>query len=161
MPTKPSLTPRKLLHLAHLWLGLILCVPLVLLGLTGTILVFEKDFQPAGHTATGTPQPIAAIIAAAAKMAPEHQKASAYNPPSEENAMASVRFPAGGREGGQRGGGQGGPGGFGAQIPRRPGKPGYLGGGAQRLHPAGSHAARQSADERQDRAQASSAGSAL
>jgi uncharacterized iron-regulated membrane protein len=109
MPTKPSPTPRRLLHLAHLWLGLILCVPLVLLGLTGTILVFDKDFRPASRATVGTSQPIAAIIAAAAKAAPDHQKPSIYSPPSDENAMASVRFSAGG---GQRGG----PGGFGAQI---------------------------------------------
>jgi uncharacterized iron-regulated membrane protein len=107
MPAKPSLSPRKALQFLHLWLGLILCIPLVLLGLTGTILVFEKSIVSTQHTAAvGSPQPIAAIVAAASKAAPEHQTASLFIAPSD-GGMATVRFSQAGRGGGP---------GFGAQI---------------------------------------------
>ena len=29
----------------HLWIGLVLCLPLVMLGLTGSILVFEDELE--------------------------------------------------------------------------------------------------------------------
>lgn len=108
-PTQTSV--RNVLRLLHLWLGLILCIPLVLLGVTGTILTFQDDFSAATHAQAGTAQPIAAIIAAAATAAPEGQRASMFIAPAE-SGLASVRFaPAGGGAG--RGGG--GPG-FGSQI---------------------------------------------
>jgi uncharacterized iron-regulated membrane protein len=107
MAAKTNLSIRKTLQFLHLWLGLILCMPLVLLGLTGTILVFEKTILPAQHrTAAGAQQPIAAVIAAAAKAAPEHQTASLFIAPAD-GGMATVRFSQTGRGGGP---------GFGAQI---------------------------------------------
>jgi uncharacterized iron-regulated membrane protein len=131
MPAKPSQTVRKALQFLHLWLGLILCVPLVLLGLTGTILVFEKDLKPAQHAvATGSHQPVAAIVAAAAKAAPEHQTASMVIVPTD-GGMAIVRFAQAGGNGGGRGTGPG----FGAQIAvdpvsldiaTSPGAPGFM-----------------------------------
>jgi uncharacterized iron-regulated membrane protein len=107
MAVKTNLSMRKTLQFLHLWLGLVLCAPLVLLGLTGTILVFEKTLAPAQHrTAVGAPQPIAAIVAAATKAAPDHQTASLFVAPAD-GRTAIVRFSQA-----ERGGGPG----FGAQI---------------------------------------------
>jgi uncharacterized iron-regulated membrane protein len=107
MAVETNLSMRKTLQFLHLWLGLILCVPLVLVGLSGTILVFEKTFAPAQHrTAAGAPQPIAAIVAAATKAAPDHQTASLFIAPTD-GGTAIVRFSQADRGGGP---------GFGAQI---------------------------------------------
>src|SRR4029077_5169090 len=67
---------RRLIGQVHLWVGLSLCVPLVVLGLTGSVLVFEDElrtvFGPAaGHeAAVGVLRPAIEIVAAARAVAP-------------------------------------------------------------------------------------------
>lgn len=85
----------------HLWLGLILCIPLVLLGISGTLLVFERSIEGAHHAQAGQAQPVAKIIAAARKAAPENMMPTLYVPPTGQGDAATVRFAAAGR--GQRG----------------------------------------------------------
>ena len=36
---------RKFLKKLHLWIGLIFCLPLILMGLTGSILIFERESE--------------------------------------------------------------------------------------------------------------------
>ena len=36
---------RRIIGQLHLWIGLALCIPLVLLGLTGSVLVFEDELR--------------------------------------------------------------------------------------------------------------------
>ena len=62
---------RWWLREAHLWIGLALCLPLVVLGVTGSLLVYGHEIDDAltGRTAPqvtpGEPQPLDAIVAAA------------------------------------------------------------------------------------------------
>jgi len=88
----PEASLRKVLRLAHLWLGLILCLPLVLIGLTGTILTFERAFEVHPTLAVGEAHGATEIVAAAAKAAPAGQVPSFFVPPAEPGAAATVRF---------------------------------------------------------------------
>jgi uncharacterized iron-regulated membrane protein len=77
-PAHPASAPsvRRILGLVHLWIGLILCPPLAIIGLTGSVLVFEHElddlFGPEPQRAsTGPARPIAEIVAAAGTAAPK------------------------------------------------------------------------------------------
>jgi uncharacterized iron-regulated membrane protein len=92
------MTWRYILGQLHLWIGLVLCIPLVLIGITGSILVFEHEiealFAPAGPRATviGEPRPIGDIVAAAEAAAPPGQVARFYRAPQAEGEPARVSF---------------------------------------------------------------------
>jgi uncharacterized iron-regulated membrane protein len=68
---------RRILAFIHLWLGLILFIPLVVLGLTGSILVFGDELNlamgtaPPSATASGPARPVSEIITAARTAAPQ------------------------------------------------------------------------------------------
>jgi len=93
------------LRLLHLWVGLILCVPLVAIGITGSVLVFEHELEalfaaPPPLRATGGPErPVGEIVAAARAVAPAGLAAAAYIAPEEPGDVASVRFVVPGRQG--------------------------------------------------------------
>jgi uncharacterized iron-regulated membrane protein len=119
------MTFRQLLQEIHLWLALILFVPLVILGLTGSILVYHDDFpswfgsdETRYTLVSGTPQPVDAIIAAAQSAMGEGVKPAAINLPANPGQPAVVRFArAQGQAPGQApgqgtGAPQGGPGGM-------------------------------------------------
>lgn len=102
----------------HLWTGLILCLPLVLLGITGSILVVEDELRglsgdtPAQAMADGPMQPVSAILAAARAAAPAGAQPGFLILPEEPGRPAVVRLVAArnGERGGERGGApQGGP----------------------------------------------------
>ena len=65
---------RRIIGQIHLWTGLVLFVPFVLLGLTGSLLVFEDElnnvFGPNHRAAGGAARPASEIIAAARAVAP-------------------------------------------------------------------------------------------
>jgi uncharacterized iron-regulated membrane protein len=90
----------------HLWTALTLCLPLAVLGLTGSLLVFEDEL--AGLSAAraeasrgGPPQPIAKVLAAARSAAPAGLRPMLYLAPDGPGAPAEVRFapPGQGRPG--------------------------------------------------------------
>jgi uncharacterized iron-regulated membrane protein len=87
---------RWLLQQLHLWVGLALCVPLVVLGLTGSILVFEHElrdlFDPLPRTQAGESKGPGAIIAAASAKAPNGATPTFFVAPEEPGAPAAVRF---------------------------------------------------------------------
>src|SRR5262249_11261034 len=84
---------RWIVQQLHLWVGLALCVPLVLLGLTGSILVFEDQLTSAPATAAaGEAKPVGAIIAAARAVAPAGFAPQTYMAPAEPNGLATVRL---------------------------------------------------------------------
>jgi uncharacterized iron-regulated membrane protein len=101
----------------HLWVGLILCLPLVLLGITGSILVVEDELRaltgnmPAQAMADGPMQPVSAILAAARAAAPAGTQSGFLILPEEPGRPAVVRLVAarGGERGGQQGAPQGSP----------------------------------------------------
>jgi len=67
---------RRIIGQIHLWSGIALCTPFVILGLTGSVLVFEdelnKAFGPAAShiAAGGAARPTSEIVAAARAVAP-------------------------------------------------------------------------------------------
>jgi uncharacterized iron-regulated membrane protein len=106
MPSSASDRPslRRVLATVHLWIGLVLCVPLALIGLTGSILVFEHEledlFGPEPYRgSTGPARPIAEIVAAAAAKAPRGYAPLFYTAPEEAGGAATVRLSPPGRGG--------------------------------------------------------------
>ena len=67
---------RRIIGQIHLWSGLVLFAPFVILGLTGSVLVFEDElneaFGPAAShiAARGAARPPSDIVAAARAVAP-------------------------------------------------------------------------------------------
>lgn len=92
------MTFRRFLQQVHLWIGLMLCIPLVLLGLTGSILVFEHElgnfFETEQHHAitAGDAHTAGEILAGAAKGAPPGYKPTMLRMPSENSQTVMVRF---------------------------------------------------------------------
>lgn len=114
MTTRPKSRPpsvRSVLGTIHLWVGLILSIPFTVLGLSGTVLMAQRDLPVA--VAGGEPaHSIAELIAAAQAIAPPHSRVVAVDVPVGDHP-ATVRFAeAKGGQGGGQGGGrpQGGPG---------------------------------------------------
>lgn len=88
---------KKLLKKLHLYLALALCLPLVLQGLTGAILVFQKPISNSllrqNHTfSEGEIQTPNALITAAQTQIPEGFSATLVKLPAEENSPATIRF---------------------------------------------------------------------
>ncbi len=86
----------------HLWTALALCLPLALLGLTGSVLVFEDELDGlfAGKveaTRGGAAQPIGKVLAAAQAAAPASLQPISYLAPDAPGAPAEVRFAPPGR----------------------------------------------------------------
>jgi uncharacterized iron-regulated membrane protein len=115
MRTGVAIVPRLLRRAAaqvHLWAGVALCLPLVMLGLTGSVLVFEDElraaFAPArpldagGGAHSGKMHSIGEIVAAARAAAPDGYAVQSYVAPGERGEPAAVRL-APPRRGGERG----------------------------------------------------------
>jgi uncharacterized iron-regulated membrane protein len=91
------MSARTVLHTIHRWVGLSLCVPLVVLGLTGSVLVFEHElgalFDPSPRaSAPGAAPSIDATVAAARAVAPADTAPTVLIAPSEPLDPAVVRF---------------------------------------------------------------------
>ena len=99
---------RWWLREAHLWIGLALCLPLVVLGVTGSLLVYGHEIDDAltGRTAPqvtpGEPQPLDAIVAAAVASAGGERAPTMARMPDHAGDPAMVRLRA--ADGGFRGG---------------------------------------------------------
>ncbi|TWB28407.1 PepSY-associated TM helix domain-containing protein [Nitrospirillum bahiense] len=106
----------KTLRFLHLWVGLILGLPLLALGLSGTVLVIEPElravFTPSlpAAPADAAPHGVAEVVAAAAAVAPAGAKPASYAAPAAPGGTATVRFQAQRRmpQGGEHAHGQGG-----------------------------------------------------
>lgn len=100
MASKTSV--RSVLAFIHLWAGLILFIPFVLLGLTGSVLVFHHEIMDwqAGdmvRASEGPARPAAEIIEAARAKAPDNLVPAFLSLPDHPGEAASVRFvPQGG-----------------------------------------------------------------
>jgi uncharacterized iron-regulated membrane protein len=102
-----SASPRRLLFWLHIWVGLAFCVPFALLGITGSILVYEQPindfFAPTPRaTASGAMQSPQAIIDAGTK-ARDGLVATSLSLPQDAGDPAIVRVTERG-EGGRAGG---------------------------------------------------------
>ena len=89
---------KRILAFIHLWLGLILFIPLIVLGLTGSILVFGDELNralgtaPPRATAAGPAKPVSEIIAAARTGAPAGAIPVGVRMPEDTGEPATVRF---------------------------------------------------------------------
>ncbi|MEE3624154.1 PepSY-associated TM helix domain-containing protein [Nitrospirillum sp. BR 11752] len=91
----------RTLRFLHLWVGLILGLPLLALGLSGTVLVLEPElrglFTPSPTAAADTgaaAHSVAEVVAAATAAAPPGAKPANYAAPTEPGGTATVRFQA-------------------------------------------------------------------
>jgi uncharacterized iron-regulated membrane protein/SAM-dependent methyltransferase/uncharacterized protein YbaR (Trm112 family) len=88
----------RLLRQFHLWVALILCLPLILLGLSGSILVFVSELRellnppPSLRVETGMPHTVTEMIAAAQANVGRRYTPFVYEPPRAPEQPATVRF---------------------------------------------------------------------
>lgn len=93
---------RWLLQL-HLWIGVVFCLPLVAIGLSGSILVYEDAFRaPASvqATAVGATASLDRLLAAAQPAAPNAARPTSLTLPADSGLPAVVGY--GGGRGGQQ-----------------------------------------------------------
>src|SRR5579872_784458 len=98
---------RKVISLAHLWVGLAFCVPFALLGITGSVLVFEQQIDtmmsPPPHArsdaAVRSPE---SVIEAAKAARPDLQPLSLVMPAAPgDAAVVNLGQPGRGGRGGR------------------------------------------------------------
>ena len=99
---------RKALQFVHLWVGLALAIPFVLIGVSGSIIIAINainDYAPPSAPARGEMRPMTEILAAAQKAAPEGWPVATITMPSSvgQPAAVQVALPPGRRP---QGGGQ-------------------------------------------------------
>jgi uncharacterized iron-regulated membrane protein len=83
---------RRWLLRIHLWIGIVFCIPFALLGITGSILVYDQDvLAPPRATAVGEMQRPAAILNAAAAANPGY-RATQLILPAAAGDPATVRL---------------------------------------------------------------------
>ena len=97
----PRLSWRVLLGKIHLWIGVTLCVPLAVLGITGSILMFEDEINrlvsPEHYQATSGETRSLDEIVAAAREADPGATPSFVSAPDAPGAPAIVRVAPAGR----------------------------------------------------------------
>ncbi|VTR96216.1 Uncharacterized protein OS=Blastopirellula marina DSM 3645 GN=DSM3645_19233 PE=4 SV=1: PepSY_TM_3: PepSY_TM_2: PepSY [Gemmata massiliana] len=92
---------RKVWVAVHLWIGLLIGPLFVLIGLTGSLLVFDHALDEQLNPGllltegSGTRRPVADVIAAAERSHPEGGTAAAVSRPRVENGVWTVWFPGG------------------------------------------------------------------
>ncbi len=95
---RTSLSLRQFLAKVHLWVGVILCIPLGAIGITGSILVFEHEITdlidppPVRHSTGSELKNLAEIVAAARQAAPANHTPTSIAIPKEEREAAIVRL---------------------------------------------------------------------
>ncbi len=88
-------TFRSILQFLHLWIGLIFSIPFVLIGLTGSIIIFIQampDLTRPSATARGEMQPLVKVIAAAEAAAPQFGTVAALVLPDSPGDPIRAQF---------------------------------------------------------------------
>lgn len=86
---------RKWLQLVHLWAGLSLGIPIIVIGLTGSLIVAQdwySELSVPSASARGQVQPIANIVTAAEKFAPAGWPVTVVNMPTHVGMAAAVQL---------------------------------------------------------------------
>src|SRR5215813_7187618 len=93
-------TFRRCVQTAHLWLGLILCIPIVVIGLSGSALLIQSHYVnrsfPAA-TAAGSKQTIMRAIEAALMGGPPASRLGRVDLPSRDGEPVTVQLQPPGR----------------------------------------------------------------
>src|SRR4051812_39056358 len=85
---------RKGLQFVHLWAGLALAIPFVLIGISGSLIIainVINDYSPPSAPARGEMRPMSDILAAAQKAAPMGWPVATINLPSSVGQAAAVQ----------------------------------------------------------------------
>ena len=89
-------------HFLHLYVALVLCLPLIVIGVTGSVLVYDGEIQSwldpeqiVRVTSTGPTASLDRLVAAAQAVAPSGGRVASISLPSEDGLPASVGFGGG------------------------------------------------------------------
>jgi uncharacterized iron-regulated membrane protein len=85
---------RKGLQLVHLWAGLMLAIPFILIGLSGSLIIamnLVRDYSPPAAPAKGEMQSMTRILAAAQQAAPEGWPVATISMPAKLGQAAAVQ----------------------------------------------------------------------
>jgi uncharacterized iron-regulated membrane protein len=91
---------KRLLQTVHLWMGLLLALPIIVIGLSGSALLLQREilaYSVPGASTEGEHAKLAEVIASAQSVAPENATARSVVPPQFSGAPMTVNFDAGGR----------------------------------------------------------------
>jgi uncharacterized iron-regulated membrane protein len=92
---------KRVLQTVHLWLGLLLAIPIIVIGLSGSALLLQREILansvPAA-TAEGQSVPLETLVAAAAKAAPENATARSIVLAAYPGAPTTINFDMNGRQ---------------------------------------------------------------
>ena len=88
---------RKGLIQVHLWFALILALPMVVIGISGSALLLQREILAASipNGTAGTPRPVPSIIAAAQRATRANMVPSRYELPARDGGASTVRFSPG------------------------------------------------------------------
>lgn len=91
---------KRILQTVHLWMGLLLAIPIILIGLSGSALLLQREilaYSIPAATADGEHESLARIVAAAQAAAPENTTPRSIVLPPYAGAPTTINFDTGGR----------------------------------------------------------------
>jgi uncharacterized iron-regulated membrane protein len=91
---------KRTLQTVHLWMGLLLAIPIIVIGLSGSALLLQREilaYQIPAATADGERHPLARMIAAAQTAAPENTTPRSIVLSQYAGAPTTINFDTGGR----------------------------------------------------------------
>jgi len=91
---------KRILQTIHLWMGLIIAIPIIVIGISGSGLLLQREilaYSVPAAAADGEPASLVQMIAAAEKAAPENATARSIVPSLYAGAPTSISFDNGGR----------------------------------------------------------------
>lgn len=91
---------KRMLQTVHLWMGLLLAIPIIVIGVSGSALLLQREilaYSVPAASADGEHAPLVQMIAAAEKAAPENATARSIVPSLYAGAPTTINFDTGGR----------------------------------------------------------------
>lgn len=91
---------KRILQTVHLWMGLVLAIPIIVIGLSGSALLLQREmlaYSVPAATADGEHESLARIISAAQSAAPENTTPRSIVLPAYAGAPTTINFDTGGR----------------------------------------------------------------
>ena len=92
---------KRVLQTVHLWLGLLLAIPIIVIGLSGSALLLQREilaYSVPAPTADGQQATLEDLVAAAQKAAPENATVRSIVPPAYAGAPTTINFDMSGRQ---------------------------------------------------------------
>src|SRR5262245_21151088 len=91
---------KRVLQTVHLWMGLVLALPIIIIGVSGSGLLLQREilaYSVPAATANGERQTLAKMIEAAQKAAPENATPRSIVLRPDAGAATTINFDTGGR----------------------------------------------------------------